>query len=134
VLDLDSLPDITEDERRAYPTLVTEARACIKAEQRRLIRVHITSATPDRAETAIEREINTLPDWTARGELDTTHPLYLNHGTTCTPGSLYKTQEVPIAQVARCQDTCINGAPYWGWVLRGAVVRPFLAPAFPTLA
>ena len=36
-----------------------------------------------------------------------------------------------IAQGARRQEKRLTGAPDWEWVLRGAVGRPFLAPAFP---
>src|SRR5882724_7762920 len=63
-------------------------------------------------------------------------PFYHRQCTAYSGGGVYNPRSAgtPIAHVARCQDTRINGAPCWGWVLRGAVVRPFLAPAFPTPA
>src|SRR5262249_25020743 len=46
VLDLDSLPDVTDVERAAYARLVAEARVRLEPDQRRLIQEHITQATP----------------------------------------------------------------------------------------
>jgi hypothetical protein len=93
VLDLDSLPDITEDERHAYTALRAEARSRIAPEQCRLIRAHITNATPDLPEAAIEREIDSRLDRAARGELDATHPLYFDQGITCIAGTVSKAQD-----------------------------------------
>jgi len=90
VLDLDSLPDITADERAEYTRLVAEARARVAPEQRARVRAHITTATPALPEAEVEQEITTRLDRAERGELDADQPLYFSHGTTCTAGTLTK--------------------------------------------
>jgi hypothetical protein len=93
VLDLDSLPDVTEEEHNKYTALLAEARSRIEPEQRRLIRAHITSASPGRPESEVEHEINTRLAHAERGELDAIHPLYFDHGITCTAGTFSKAQD-----------------------------------------
>ena len=89
-LDLDSLPDVTADDHAQYATLVAEAKTRIAPEQRRLVRVHITSATPAMPDTAIEQAITTRIGQAERGELAASHPLYFDHGTTRTAGTCAK--------------------------------------------
>jgi len=88
VLDLDSLPDVTKQERQSYATLVAETQARVEPERRRCVRAHITRTTPDLSEAAIEQEIRTRLDRAERGELDANHPLVFDNGTTCTAGTL----------------------------------------------
>jgi hypothetical protein len=68
VLDLDSLPDITEDERQAYASLVAKGRARIEPKQRRLIREHIARETSEVSD--VEQEIDARLARAERGELD----------------------------------------------------------------
>jgi hypothetical protein len=93
VLDLESLPDVTEDERNEYAALLDEARARMAPEQRRVIREHIMGATPDLPEADIAQEICTRLERAERGELDPTHPLYFDNGAMCTAGALSKAQD-----------------------------------------
>jgi hypothetical protein len=90
VLDLDSLPEVTDDERAAYVQLVAEARARVAPEQRAKLRAHITSAAPTLPDTEVEQEITTRLARADRGELDASHPLYFDHGAGCTAGTLSK--------------------------------------------
>jgi hypothetical protein len=93
VLDLDRLPDVTKDEHQACAALIAEARSRLASEQRRRIREHITNATPDLLETAIDDEIDSRLARAQRGELDPTHLLCFDHGTTCTAGTLSQVQD-----------------------------------------
>ena len=89
VLALDSLPDVTEDERREYAQLVAEARRCVAPEQRHIIRDHITIAMPTMPDAEVEREITTRLDRAERGEVAPDHPLYFDT-SSCTAGTLTK--------------------------------------------
>jgi hypothetical protein len=91
VLDLDSLPDITADEYQAYATVVAEARVRLEPEQRRLIREHIARETSDVSD--VEQAIDARLARAEGGELDASHPLYFDNGTTCTAGTLTKVQD-----------------------------------------
>ena len=93
VLDLDSLPDVTDEERQAYAAWVAEARARIEPEQRRRICAHIASGPLELSETAIEQEITRRLDHAKRGALDASQPLYFDNRTTCTAGTLSKAQD-----------------------------------------
>ncbi len=90
VLDLDALPDSTEDERTQYALLVAEAKDWLAPEQRRIVRTHITSATPAIPDAEVEQEITARLARAERGELDAAQPLYFSNGTTCTAGTLTK--------------------------------------------
>lgn len=56
VLDLDSLPAVTDDDRVQYAALVAEARARLEPEQRRLVHAHITRTTPAMPEAEVEEQ------------------------------------------------------------------------------
>ena len=90
VLDLDALPEVTEDERQQYAARVAEARARLLPEQHQQIRVHITTATPDLPNAQVDREITRRLVQAERGELATDHPLYFDNGTMCTAMALTK--------------------------------------------
>lgn len=90
VLDLDSLPDVTEDERADYARLVAEARARVAPEQRAKVRTHIATATPALPDAEVEHEMTTRLARAERGDLDPDQPLYFSNGTTCTAGTLTK--------------------------------------------
>jgi len=90
VLDLDSLPDVTDDERAAYTQLVAEARARVAPEQCATLRAHITSTAPTLPDAEVGQEITTRLARADRGELDASHPLYFDHGAGCTAGTLTK--------------------------------------------
>jgi hypothetical protein len=88
VLALDTLPDVTAEERADYARLVTEARARVAPEQRRLVRAHITTATPSLPDAEVEQEVTTRITQAERGEIDPAQPLYFSNGTRCTAGTL----------------------------------------------
>jgi hypothetical protein len=92
VLDLDALPDVTDDERAEYARLVAEARARIAPEQRATVRAHITSATPIMPDAEVEQEITTRLVRAERGELAAGHVLYFHSGITLTAGELAQAQ------------------------------------------
>jgi hypothetical protein len=90
VLDLDSLPDVTADDRAQYATRVAEARARVAPEQRRIIRDHITTAASALPEAEVAQAITARITQAERGELDSDQPLSFDNGTSCTAGTLSK--------------------------------------------
>jgi hypothetical protein len=73
-----------------YGLLVAEAKDWLALEQRRLVRTHITSASPTMPDAEVEQEITTRLDCAERGELDPDQPLYFDNRTHCRAGTLTK--------------------------------------------
>jgi hypothetical protein len=90
VLDLDTILDVTAEERALYTRLIAEAHARVAPEQCAKVRTHITTATPSLPDDEVERIVTTRIAQAERGELDSGQPLYFSNGTTCTAGTLTK--------------------------------------------
>jgi hypothetical protein len=88
VLDLDTLPDATAEEREEYARLLGEARARVAPEQRARVVTHIKIATPTLSDAEVEKEVVTRIAQADRGELDPDQPLYFSNGTICTARTL----------------------------------------------
>jgi hypothetical protein len=86
VLDLDRLPDVTEDERQAASAMMSQHRQRIAPEQRRLVREQIMREPV--VVDNVEDEVNTRLERAERGELAADHLLYFDNGSTCTAGTL----------------------------------------------
>jgi hypothetical protein len=92
VLDLDALPDVTDEEHTAYARLVAAAHDRLVPERRARVRTHITVVTPSLPEAEVEQEITTRMDRAEHGELDPGHILCFRNGTTLTAGELAQAQ------------------------------------------
>ena len=66
VLDVDAFPDITDEERAQYATLVAEAKERLAPERRAKVHAHITTVTPALPEAEVEQEITARLDLTLR--------------------------------------------------------------------
>jgi hypothetical protein len=87
VLDLDTFPPLTDDERARYGALVDAAKADKVPEQHARIRALLEAQQPACAGAAVEEEVRARLDRATRGELDWDHPLYFAR-TACTAGTL----------------------------------------------
>lgn len=88
VLDLDAFPDVTDEERAQYATLVAEAKEPLAPERRARVRTHITTATPTLPETEVEQEITARLTHAERGELAPAHTVYFVNGVSITAAAL----------------------------------------------
>jgi hypothetical protein len=86
VLDLDRLPDVTDDERQAAAARIQEAKDQLAPKQRHIVREHIRRESFDVRD--IEHEIDDRIQRAARRELLPDHPLYFDNGARCTAGTL----------------------------------------------
>lgn len=80
VLDVDAFPDITDEERAQYATLVAEAKERLAPERRAKVHAHITTVTPALPEAEVEQEITARLDRMERAVLEPTHLLYFVKG------------------------------------------------------
>ena len=95
VLDLDAFPDVTDEERAQYATLVAEAKDRLTPERRARVREVVKAArtgdvhsSPAEAEAAIEQEVTARLALAERGELAPEHTLYFANGVTITAQTL----------------------------------------------
>ena len=92
ILDLDSFPDLTADERTAYAALVAEAKARLAPKQHGTIRARIKSQQPTMDDPAVEQEVVRRLERATRCELTADHPLYFaRHQYTA--GTVTKAQD-----------------------------------------
>jgi putative DNA primase/helicase len=92
ILDLDTFPPLTAEERTAYDALVAEAKARLAPEQHATIRASIRSQHPTMDDAAVDAEIARRLERATRCELVVDHPLYFAR-TTCTAGTVTRAQD-----------------------------------------
>jgi hypothetical protein len=92
ILDLDTFPDLTADERTAYDALVAKAKARLAPEQHATIRTRIRSQQPTMDDTAVDEEVARRLDRAIRSELTADHPLFFTR-KQCTAGTLTHAQD-----------------------------------------
>ena len=76
VLDLDALPDATDEERQDYARRLEAAKALLNPEQWETIRAYITTHKPEMPEAEQEQEITRRITRAEQDELAPEHPLY----------------------------------------------------------
>ena len=81
VLDLDTLPDATDDERREYAERLEAAKEALRPTQRETVRQRLTAQNPGLAADQQEQEITRRLTLAARDELMPEHLLYFPNKT-----------------------------------------------------
>jgi hypothetical protein len=76
MLDLDTFPPLTDDERARYGALVDAAKARLAPEQHATIRARIRQQQPTSNDAAVEEEVRARLERATRCELTADHPLY----------------------------------------------------------
>lgn len=88
VLDLDVLPDVTDEEHQQYQALVHAERTRVTPERVAKVRDHIQRTIPTMPETEVEQEIAARLVRTDNGILTPDHPLFFVRGAKVTAGTV----------------------------------------------
>ena len=104
VLNLASLPEVSDQERAEYVRRVAQAKARLIPERRALVRLHIQAATPDLPAEGVDQEMSARMARAERGDLAVGHTLYFDNRVMLTAGELAQARRLDGKRLADPQE------------------------------